>query len=131
MAKYKLLRGLHQEGKYPEGHPDAGKPITYHPGDIIETHRNLFRLNSPGAIKFQRIEADAKIVLPKGPAEQLEQKAEEQEAAMAEVPEVSDGLEELDVKALKSYAKEEEIDLGGAMKKDDILATIRGVPVTI
>ena len=60
MAKYRLLRGCHAEGFHPKGHPNAGTPIVYEPGDVIETDNDLLKHNAPGSLgpKFEIITAD-------------------------------------------------------------------------
>lgn len=35
--KFRVLRGNHAEGKYPEGHPWAGRSVTYEIGEIVDS----------------------------------------------------------------------------------------------
>jgi len=86
-----LLAGIHQ---------DSGK--TYRPGDIIETDKDLMRLNRG----FQKIEKLTEAV------------------PISEMP-TDDDLSRMTVVSLRELAEREEIDLGDATLKTDILETIR------
>ena len=53
MAKFKLLCGLHSEGKN-----EDGSPTMYRKGDIVDSASNLLKCNSPGSIKFEQVSDD-------------------------------------------------------------------------
>ena len=53
MAKFKLLCGLHSEGKN-----EDGSPKIYRKGDIVDSASNLLKCNSPGSIKFEQVSDD-------------------------------------------------------------------------
>jgi len=99
--RFKLLRGLHSH-----------KGVTYEAGsanDIVESPTDLEA--QFGREKFKRLhEADT---------------ASGVAVAEAPIPD-GDGLEDMTVGQLREYAEGNEIDLGEARKKDEIIAVIRG-----
>jgi len=105
--KFKVLRGQHSEG---------GE--TYRAGDVVDSASDLNRHNSPGAKKFEQLEggvADVPSASPPAtPAVEDEDSGEE-----------SDDLDDMTVVQLKTFAEEEEIDLAGVSRKDEILSTVR------
>jgi hypothetical protein len=102
MAKYKfkLLVGQHAE---------HGR--VYKAGDIIETDYDLNRFNAPKAEKFQRITGEEAQAITQS------------QAAQAPVDET---LESMTLQELRNLAAEEELDLGNAKTKAEIIAAIRG-----
>jgi len=110
MARYRVLRGIHGEGGTPAVRDESGKvtapakPLKqYHKGsddgDIVETDVDLCeRFNIPdGPRKFDR--------LPDAPVNQV-------------------ALDTMTVPELRKHAEGEEIDLGTATRRDEILNTI-------
>ena len=55
--RYKLLRGTHQEGKYPEGHEKAGNYAIYKPGDTFESPNPDLEDHNPagGDKRFEKL----------------------------------------------------------------------------
>ena len=92
MARFRLLRGIHNEG---------GK--TYKPGDVFDSASDLGRHNRGGGIRFEKLTEAVPI---------------------SETP-TNDDLSRMTVPSLRELAEREEIDLGQAVLKDDILETIR------
>jgi hypothetical protein len=123
MALYRLLSGKHI-GVGPPGckcekcsDEDTRNWHVYRPGDIIDTKINLLALNQPPrSMKFEMVDEKGKIV--------------HSESAVAHpqtpIPARRDGLEAMTVNELKLLAAEEEIDLGEATRKEEIIAVIRG-----
>ena len=107
MMKFRLLSGIHSHGG-----------VTYVAGDedhdVVESEIDLERrFNSPGSIKFQRIREEdcrvsAAVLDDKGPSETRR---------------VS--LESLTVNQLRKLAEEREVDLGDAIRKDEIIGALR------
>ena len=121
MAKYRVLRGCHAEGQYPKGHPLAGTPIVYEPGDVIETDNCLMKHDTnPGVLgnKFQLIDDDR---VP--PTDKVNKKPAE-EAAPAE-PADSDGLDRMTAAEIKELARGDGIELGNAKTKAEMIKVIR------
>lgn len=113
MKKFRLVVGQHIQND-PSGAKDAdGRPIskTYRQGDIVPSEKDLVQMfNAPGSVKFQRVFQDE----------------EEYTQSIAPAAKPTDGLEDLSVKELQRLAAEDEIDLRGAVKKDEIISAIRG-----
>lgn len=116
--RFKLLTGIHQEGSsFKDGRYQRGttylargyrtdengiQHICGEEGqDIIETDNNLLKHNSPGSVRFKRLD---------------------------DVPETEndDRLSSMTVTKLREFAEGEGIDLGTSMLKNEILETIRG-----
>lgn len=96
-GKFQILHGTHTEW---------GK--TYKRGQIIESMSDLDRFNKPGARKFRRLDA-----LPE---------------PITDVPvnnKPTDTYDEMTIDELRAWAEGEEIDLGGATKKADIIKVLR------
>ena len=104
---------------------DPPKPTighVYRAGDIVDSSSDLGALfNQQDAIKFERVNASGQVirqvVMPKrnrppSPSPQLTTSG-------------SDGLDDMTVADLRKHAEEEEIDLGSATRKEDILKEIR------
>ncbi|MHC4686854.1 MAG: hypothetical protein ACYTEW_21470 [Planctomycetota bacterium] len=73
---------------------------TYHPGDVIDSASDLSKHNRENSTRFE--------LLPGGATG------------------VADGLESMTVAQLRQHAEAEEIDLGDATKRAEILALCRG-----
>lgn len=98
MFTFKLLGGTFDQGdKMPDG-----KPKLYSRGDTVQSEKELDKIHGPH--KFQRIDPGETTVVA-----------------------VEDTFSAMTKDELLKFAEEEEIDLGGAKRKDDILAAIRSV----
>ena len=110
MTLFRVLHGRHVEGKTPDG-----KQRTYVQGDIVDSQSDLTCFNSPGAIKFEKIESgrmpENTPALAGSPATVAEKE--------------NDGLEAMSLAELRKMAEEEEIDVKTAKTKDQVIATIR------
>lgn len=139
VMRFRLLAGAHQQGRN-----DDGTPRLFKPGQIIESTVDLTQCNSknPAATrKFERVFSDGSTDsagrLPPNPfAKDKRESAAEYSARMAamakkfqEHAELAskqhEDLELLTVADLRKYAADNEIDLGDAVDKDEILALIR------
>lgn len=125
MPKFRLLRGHHIQ-----------EDVVFNPGQVIETDSDLTKFNSPQSIRFERIIEESKPET----LEELEAKVAKLKAAQqptinpttptqSSTPTVKepkdDGLEQMTVAQLRSFAEEAGIDLLGVNKKEDIIAVIR------
>ncbi len=145
-AKFKLVRGHHFEGGNetpgPDGKPlnltDA-KPLTkYVPGDIITSNIDLAaKFNSPGSIKFQRLDADLRpqdMTLEELQAqrEALDEAIESrQKASSREEFELDPDLMKMTLPKLLELAENEEINLGDAKKKEDVVRAIQAADAAV
>lgn len=137
--KFRVLRGNHSEGHYPEGHPWVGRSIIYEIGEIVDSKSNLARHNKPGPLgpKFQRI-YDAtpgtdKVkqgleIARKREARALGDDGNGPHGAQPQLP--SDGLDEMTVPELRKLAKEEGVSLPQNASQAEIINLIRGAAVT-
>ncbi len=113
MPTFKMLRGRHAEGK-----DENGKQIIHERGSTFASNHDLDRIyNKPNSTKFQRVSDEKLKQLP--PTQH----------AVPNQNTISDGLEDLTIGKLRELAAEEEIDIEGAIKKDDILSRIRATQV--
>lgn len=104
---HRVLRGSHSEG---------GR--TYRKGQVVDSKSNLSKLhNKPGSIKFLAVEADAQDnmgvtdLIRKGNTD-------------LEVLHTREELSTLSRADLMEIAKDEEIELGPTMKKEDIIIAL-------
>lgn len=138
--KYRVLRGNHSHGQYPQEHPWAGRPIVYEIGEIIETDVRLEKFNVPGPLgpKFQRVYHDLPATDKLAQATKI---AQQQEASMMgddgngpfgpQAP-PDDGLDGMGVQELRRLAKEEGVELpGGSVTKEDLVRLIRGAAASV
>ncbi len=137
--KYKLFFGGHVEGRGPTRK-------MYKPGDVIESSFDLTTLNSknPSAQKkFGRMYDDGSTdftgpaIVRKSPMDRQDGESDadysarlfklaSELTAKAEAAKVdNEKLDRMTVAELKKYADDNEIDLDGAIKKDEILEIIR------
>ena len=137
--KFRVLRGNHAEGKYPEGHPWAGRSVTYEIGEIVDSKSNLARHNKLGPLgpKLQRIydstPATDKVkqgleIFRKREARDLADDGNGPHGAQPQMP--PDGLDEMTLTELRKLAKEESIGLTAGTTQAEIISLIRGAPVT-
>lgn len=110
MPLFRVLRGRYVEGKTTDG-----KQRIYVQGDIIDSKSDLMRFNSPGAIKFEKIESGR---LP-------ENTPTLDSSTTAVIKKENDGLEAMSIAELRKMAEEEEIDIKAAKTKDQLVAAIR------
>lgn len=104
MAKnqYQLLRGTHQDA--------TG---THEPGAIVESEIDL--VAKQGADRWRRVSSNFTSPASSQPS-----------VPPTQVPKVEDdGLDELTVAELRQYAEENELDLSGKSRKDEIVQAIR------
>lgn len=139
VQKFKLLAGGHVTGRGPTRK-------LYKPGDIIESEFDLTTLNSknPAALKkFARLYDDGStdfqgpVVIRKSPMDRQDGESEadyaarlvkmsEEIVAKANAAKAEDEkLDRLTIAELRKKAEEEEIDLGAAISKADILKVFR------
>lgn len=115
---FKLLRGYHRDWSFKFDRDTRQRTTVkrmYSPGESVESDRDLCKLfNRPGSIKFER--------LPDPPQAQSFQG---QQNAVATAVKESPDLDGMTVRDLQALAEEEEIDLGGAKTKDQMVKTIR------
>jgi hypothetical protein len=131
--KFRVLRGNHAEGKYPEGHPWAGRSVTYEIGEIVDSKTNLARFNSNGPLgpKFQRIydatPATDKLVQGLKIAKQQEDAMlyDDGNGPHAPVQLPSDGLDSMSLTDLRKLAKEEEVTLPSGCTQEEAVRLIR------
>ena len=126
--RYRLLRGKHSHGKHPDG-----SNITYVKGDIFDSSVNLHKLIDHDRTKFQLV--DEHVILTKVKSKSVLKKEQDKEVELpqgsAEDDKVidpttaDDGLDDLSIKELRAMATEDEIDLGEAKSKSDIINVIR------
>jgi len=126
--KFRLLAGCHSEGT-----DQDGKPITFRKGDVFESDYNLDKMfNSVGAIKFEALDGvQFKSALEDMSDEELAAEVvRRQEAKAGNQPtsteyQEEDSLDSMTVRELKNFAEQEEIDLGNASTKENIIRVIR------
>ena len=125
MPKYRLLRGHHIQGD-----------VTYNPGQIIETDKDLLKFNSTNSIRFERIledskpetieELEAKLAKLKGSQPVVANPTTSSQTSTPTVKEPEDdGLDAMTVAQLRTFANEAGIDLLGVNKKEEIISVIR------
>ena len=153
MAKYRfrVLRGNHAEGKYPEGHPWAGRAIVYQgeirradgvlitPGEVIETDKNLSKFNSAGPLgpKFQRLfdatPATDKVAIALEMARRQEEAAEADDGNAPgrsplmpqQAPLPPDGLDGMTIQELRKLAEEEGVQLPKGCSQEGAVRALR------
>ena len=110
--RFKLLMGGHEHGRTDDGTPNgnlvkapAGKAVRYKRGDIIETDIDLAK--RLGESKFQRLRPD-----------ELGEEPQEDEV-------VQDTFSSMSVKEIRKFADDEELDLGDAKSRPEVLAAVR------
>jgi len=117
VKQYRLMMGQHSESVRDEKGElvQPRKNKVYNPGDIIKTTSDLLRLNGPGpqGVKFVLV----------GSVE--EQMSPEFHAMNAQAPGFDDGMDDMSLDELRKIAREEEIDLSGLSKKEEIIRAIR------
>lgn len=106
MTKFRVLRGKHHE------HGRA-----YVPGDVVDSAFDLNKMNTPAGAKFEELRDQSIPATGEEP---------EPEPAETEVPE----FEGWDIKQLREYAEEHEIDVSDLKRRDAIIKKIQEAEVT-
>ncbi len=110
MAVYRLLRGVHSEGKNKDKSPKI-----YNPNDEFFSKNDLLKHNLPGQPpRFALVSGDAETS-----GDSSLQKSDKE-------PEGRKSLEDMTVAELVRLAKDNDVDLGDAQKKADIIAALQG-----
>jgi len=106
MAKFRVLQGLHIEGKNADG-----SQRVYRKGEIVDSATDLNKLNYPGSIKFEQVSNDA-------PAE-----------ASTLEPNLDERLLGMTIAQLRTFAADNsiEIDEVYSLKKDIIDCILVGM----
>jgi len=133
--KFRVLRGNHSEGKYPDGHPWAGRSIVYEIGEVLETDNNLARFNAPGPIgpKFQRLYDATPATDKAAQAAELERQCREAQDyddgngpfGPGQPPPASDDLDAMSLQDLRRLAKEGGMTLPVNCNQADAVKFIR------
>lgn len=114
MAKFQVLRGIHAQRDGPKNEEGRRKVTTYlaatnadgsPAGDIVESDVDLMRHNKAGRPKFARVP--------------------EVEPIKSVLGTLDDDLSTKTLAELRALADERQIDLGEAVRKADVLETIR------
>ena len=118
VKQYRLMMGQHSESVRDENgelvQPRRNK--IYKPGDIIRTTTDLLRMNGPGP-------QGVKFVLVGSTEEQMSPEFHAMNAAQAQG--FNDGMDDMSLDELRKLAREEDIDLSGLSKKEEIARAIR------
>lgn len=138
MTKFRVLSGKHVQ-KEVTGKDHAGNPIVkqvmYSRGDIIETDVDLTRFNhSPQYRKFEKVEEKSNPaqlnvsvpspVVPIVSASALNPVSSDVQTKTTVISNDKDyraKLEKMNDKELRQHAQEEEVDLKGIVKREDII----------
>ncbi len=118
MGKFLILRGGKHQQFVPD--PEVGKPkmVIYKKGDIVDSEKDLCKMfNSRGVRKFRKMPDNTPAIRASS--------TPETELPEADVTTVEDAFAGLTISALRAIAEEEEIDLGDATLKRDILQILR------
>lgn len=106
--KFRMIRGRHSD--------TTGRYIK---GDVIESDIDLAaKFNSPGSIKFVKVSDDTPATDPSAKKSDLPDVDSEDEG------EIPAQYSNYTVAELRTIAEDEEIDLGGATKKSEIVAKL-------
>ena len=149
MALYRVLAGKHHEGNH-----GKGTHRVYVRGDIVESDNDLTTFNSRGAIKFERVNESGQPIRESVPARNVNPVSQQappsgssqatvnaatavmeapaavyQQASGTPSPSIPT-LEQMNVAELKALAAAEEVELGNANRKDEIIKLLRAANVT-
>ena len=104
---FRILEGLHSEGGklYASRKAQKNATLEHHDGDIIHTNNDLTKHNFQHSKKFEVY-------------------SENVETEMVVDDDGDPKFDQMTIADLKAFAKENEIDLDGASKKDEILEII-------
>ena len=127
MGKYLVLEGKHQ-GTDPFEKNGKATVTIHRKGDVIESDVDLCKMwNRPGCRKFRKLSEStpAKLtpqsmyVPPEDPFD------EESEFTEEDHQETQDSFANLTIPELRSIAENNEIDLGKATRKEEIISALR------
>jgi hypothetical protein len=114
-TRFRLLCGKHHEG-------DAnGAQRTYVRGDVFDSPYNLLKFNSLESKRFEVVPDSTPLVHNEVKKPPAEPNLETPQAG----PATENTLDSMTVTELRTLAEEEEIDLGNASRKDQIIQAIR------
>ncbi len=124
MAYYRVIKGRHLE--FQDGSQgDRRVSKIYDTGEIVESAVDLCEAFNqvdeqgvPRSIKFERVDSVGRPLAKRKVKPKVSQQQQQSEPA-------SDGLDGLTIEELRKFAAEEEVDLGDAKKKEDIIEAIR------
>lgn len=130
--KFQVLGGKHQVSLPLEG--GVTRLDIYVPGDIVETDENLVAMwNRPGSKKFARVADSVPMLCSRLDARRLDISADpepppiepvqdfsDREGRPDDVQSSDDTFSKMTIAQLHAVAEENEIDLDGATRKDDI-----------
>lgn len=123
--KFKVLRGEHAQGS--KVNPTTKKKTPskiYTKGQVFSSDKRLDEMFGPD--KFQLLNDAAPVVVEDAPDDDEEEDGPEMPEVEMDEPEAqSDGLDDMSVAELRTYAEESGIDLGAARRKTDIIDVIR------
>lgn len=124
MSYYRLIRGKHHEGGQKLKDGTEVPLVTYNAGDIIESDRPLTELNGDRveAMKFELVTEEGQ---PVRAGKKTKRRSKSTPTQTVDEVALGDSLGEMSIKQLRAFAEEEEIDLEGVSKKEDIINTIR------
>lgn len=136
VGKFRVLAGVHSEG-YSQG----GRPLVFKSqraggatgGDVANSDVDLCKLNKGGCLKFERVSDSVPETYKDhgAPADGIIQSVLTADASAAPSPTpapssaAADPFADMSVEELRKLAAEEEVDLGKAAKRDDIVAILR------
>lgn len=133
--RYRVMRGAYIEGRHPAPEGARGVPKVYgkgkEDGDIVETEKDLLKHNSatgtPKFILLDEERASASRAESTSPPKASAQPAAQQRPAPAATQdnrEYAAKLQSKSIKELQDHAKEEEVELGNAKTKDEIIRVL-------
>jgi len=123
--KYKLLHGVHSQGK-----------AIFYPGDVFENEKDITKtMNIPGVVPRVQVLSSSEESSSEPTEESAVSTAVEEAPQEAPVEDTwegeevikpeDDGLQKLTVAQLKETANDMELDITGVMKKDALINLIR------
>ena len=120
---FRVVRGLHVEGRWIDPEDGREKPKVYRRGDIVNSSTDLVqRHNTTNSVKFERVSVDEAAAV----ADAARQGFENGNTALLDDDiSAGDGLDGMSLSELKAVAAEEGIDLGTATSKKAITQIVR------
>ena len=123
--RFKVLEGKHIEGGHNDGKGNRVPGTVYSRGDVVETKDNLLRFNSGARRpKFEKLD-DAAPITQQSATPQAKPSTPHSPAVAVKNQMAFATLESMSVAELQKYCEGEEIDLGRAKSKDEILKVIK------
>lgn len=130
--RFKVLFGHHAHNYGTDENPDI---VVYRQGDEFDSDTELDRrFNAPGTMKFQRMQkveddTEESLDLLEQQLKERRAKLKSKKAKKAETPD--DGLDKMTMVQLQELAQDNDIDLGKAKSKEEIIAVIRAQTVEV